>query len=89
MSWTWQYKNITSATTTTVVAGPCELMGITVNKGVASATVTVYDNASAGSGTTIATIAADNPGNFFYGTRCKNGLTIVTSGATDITVNYA
>lgn len=89
MSWTWQYKNITSAATTTVAKGPCELMSITINKGVASATITVYDNASAGSGTTIATIAGDNPGNFFYGVRCKNGVTVVTSGATDITVNYA
>ena len=89
MSWTWQYANITSATTTTVAKGPCELMSVTVNKGVSAATITVYDNASAGSGTKIATIAADNPGNFFYGVRCKNGVTVVTSAATDITVNYA
>lgn len=87
--WTWQYSNITTATTTTVAKGPCELMGITINKGVASATITVYDNGSAASGTKIATIAADNPGNFFYGVRCKSGVTVVTSGATDVTVCYA
>ena len=87
MSWTWQYQNITSATTTVVGKAETELMGITINKGVASATITVYDNTAA-SGNKIATIAADNPGNFFYGTRCKTGLTIVTSGATDITVAY-
>jgi hypothetical protein len=62
-------------------------MSITVNKGVASATVTVYDNTAA-SGNKIATIAADNPGNFFYGVRCQKGLTVVTSGANDVTVNY-
>jgi hypothetical protein len=87
--WTYQYANITSATTTTVAKGPCELLGITVNKGVSAATITVYDNGSAASGNKIATIAADNPGNFFYGTRCKSGITVVTSGATDVTVAYS
>jgi len=88
VSWTWQYNNITSATTTVVGPANTELKTITINKGVAAATITVYDNTAA-SGNKIATIAADSPGNFIYGVRCKVGLTIVTSGATDITVNYA
>jgi hypothetical protein len=84
---TWQYTNITSATTNLIGGKDTILMSITVNKGVASATITVYDN-TAGSGNKIATIAADNPGTFFYGVRCRTGLTVVTSGANDVTVNY-
>lgn len=88
-SWSWNYKNITTQTTTTVAAGPCRLVGITVNTGAASAVATVYDNASAGSGTKIATVDTSATGNFFYGTRCTNGLTIVTSGGNaDITVSF-
>ena len=87
--WTWQYNNISTQTTTTVASGPCELMGITVNTGATSAVATVYDN-TAGSGNKIATVDASATGNFFYGIRCKKGLTVVTSGGSaDITVSYA
>lgn len=86
------YSNITSATTTVVKSGSGFLHKIVVNKGVASATITIYDNTSA-SGTKIGTITfgssllTDIPV-AHYDVYFATGLTIVTSGATDITVSY-
>lgn len=89
MSWTWNYKNITTQTTTAITTGPCRFVGITVNTAAASAVATVYDAASAVATAKIATVDLSATGNFFYGTRCKTALTIVTSGGSaDITVEY-
>ena len=89
---TYRYSNIASATTTVVKTTPGQLRRIIINKPVISTTITIYDNTAA-SGTKIATIT--NPGTLLdaqiqleYGVNFTIGLTIVTSGADDITVVY-
>lgn len=87
------FKNITTATTTVVKAGPGVLNTLTINKLVASATVTIYDNTAA-SGTVIgtitlpATLLAEGPVSAIYNVAFETGLTVVTVGAQDITVSY-
>lgn len=89
----YRYRNITSATTTTVKSGRGTLVAIVNNKAVANGVVTVYDNISA-SGTKIATIT--NPATLLANQYNQNyirvdfstGLTIVTSAAEDLTVIY-
>lgn len=87
----WARTSITTGATTTIKTGPGVLHGVTVNTLVASATITIYDN-TAGSGTKIATITlpstitAATPFEINYDVGFATGLTIVTSGATDITV---
>lgn len=83
------YQNITSAATTVVKSGAGTLERIIVNT-TAAAIITIYDN-TAGSGTKIATIAASPVigSNFVYGALFSTGLTIVTAGASDITVIYS
>lgn len=87
------YSNITTATTTTVKSGAGVLLGVNVNTLVASATITVYDN-TAGSGTKIgtitlpSTITGDDPIPISLGIAFTTGLTLVTSGLTDLTVSY-
>lgn len=82
--------NIAGAATTVIKTGPGVLVGIIVNKAVASGVITVYDNTAA-SGTKIATIT--NPAtlvhsqiNLPYGVKFSTGLTVVTSAADDITI---
>lgn len=86
--------NIAGAATTVVKSGAGILGSITINKAVASATITIYDNTAA-SGLALATITLSSGGvtdvtpygrdlDWMFGT----GLTIVTSGATDITIGY-
>lgn len=85
------YTNMTSATTTTAKSGAGILHGIVVSKAIAAATITVYDNTS-GSGTKIATITfgaallTDPPLLAIFDTSFATGLTVVTSGATDLTI---
>jgi hypothetical protein len=82
--------NIAGAATTTVKSGGGTLWRITFNKPVAASTVTIYDN-TAGSGTKIGTITNTvdvKPYFLKYGGRFETGLTIVTSGADDITVTF-
>jgi hypothetical protein len=87
------YKNITTATTTAVKSGVGFLHALTINTYVASATITIYDNTAA-SGTKIgtitlpSTITADAPVTLTFDVGFATGLTIVTSGATDVTVSY-
>ena len=85
-------RNIAGAATTVVKSGGGTLIGIVVNKAVASGVVTVYDNTAA-SGTKIATITfpavlLGNQVNLTYGCWFSTGLTVVTSAADDITVIY-
>lgn len=87
-----KYSNITSAATNVVKSGPGTLVAIIVNKPVAATTITIYDNTAA-SGTKIATIT--NPSSLLAGQyvlpyMCyfSTGLTVVTSGADDVTVLY-
>jgi hypothetical protein len=88
MSNIYSYNNIATATTTVVKTGAGVLHAITINT-TAAAAITVYDN-TAGSGTTIATIAASPAiGQYFlYDVAFVTGLTIVTAGASNITVSY-
>jgi hypothetical protein len=89
----YSYLNITTATTTTVKSGAGTLHVIAINTPVASATITVYDN-TAGSGTKIGTIslggtlANDVYDPVLLDVSFGTGLTIVTSGATDLTIGY-
>jgi hypothetical protein len=89
----FSYANMTTATTTTIKSGAGFLHTITLNTPVASATITLYDN-TAGSGTKIgtitlgATLANDVYGAFLFDVSFSTGLTIVTSGATDLTISY-
>ncbi len=83
------YRNITTATTTVVKEAPGELCRLVVNKPINAGTVTIYDN-TAGSGTKIGTITHSGavPYEIEFDLRFQTGLTIVTSGADDITVVY-
>ena len=85
------YSNITTATTTTVKSGSGGLRAIIVNTAVASATITIYDSLTA-SGTKIGTITLGLtaiPLVIPYDIAFNTGLTVVTSGAIDLTVAYA
>lgn len=89
----FNYRNISTATTTTVKNAKGYLRSIVLNKPVASATITIYDNTAA-SGTKIgtitlpATLLSDAPSTCYYDCEFGVGLTIVTDQATDITVVY-
>ena len=81
------YRNITSATTTTVKSGAGKLHAIVVNS-TAAGTIAIYDNTSA-AGTLIGTLKASVVENtYFYECAFDIGLTIVTGGASNITVIY-
>lgn len=83
----YSYSNISTATTTVVKASAGVLHTIVVNTTAAGA-ITVYDNTS-GSGTKIATLKASIGENtYMFDTAFTTGLTIVTAGASDITVTY-
>jgi len=84
----FNYTNITTATTTTVDSGPGVLHGLSINTTAAGA-ITIYDSLTA-TGTKIATIAASPAiGSYFeYDVSYSTGLTIVTAGASDITVAW-
>lgn len=93
-----EYKNISAANTYVLRSTPNKLYKIIVNKPVASSTITIYDNGAA-SGTKVGTITHPATLNqqyevFDYGTdgeggiELETGLTIVTSGADDVTVIY-
>lgn len=84
----FSYSNIASATTTTVKSGAGFLHSIVINT-TAAGTITIYDN-TAGSGTKIGTIAASVVigSTMMYDVSFATGLTIVTAGASDITVSY-
>lgn len=81
------YNNIITNTTTTVKSGAGFLHSIVVNTTSAGA-VTIYDN-TAGSGTKIGTMKASiAEGTYIYDVSFATGLTIVTAGASDLTISY-
>lgn len=87
------FLNIVGAATTVVKGSPGVLKRIVFNKKVANGVVTIYDNASAASGTKVGTITnpatlLDNAQGIDYDVNLANGLVIVTSQADDITVIY-
>jgi hypothetical protein len=84
------YLNLTAAGTTTVKAGPGVLNRIILNNPVAAATVTLWDSLTA-AGTKIGTItvpASPQLVALSYNVAFNLGLTIVITGAPDITVSY-
>lgn len=87
----YKYLNITTDATTVVKASPGILHTICINTPAATETLTLYDNATAGTGTKLGTItsfASTNPC-FAYDIAFTNGLTIVSATAAgDITVAY-
>lgn len=87
----FSFRNISTATTTTVKSGAGVLHLVNVNsKGTIASVVTVYDN-TAGSGTIIAIIDSLNlAGPNFYDIAFATGCTLVTTGtvAPNITVAY-
>lgn len=86
------FSEITSATTTAVKGTPAILHQICINTLVGAATIKAY-NATTATGTPItitlpATITGDSPFCMKYDIYMSTALTVVTSGATDITVTY-
>jgi hypothetical protein len=87
------FTHISTATTTTVKSGKGNLHQIVIGTYIASATITIYDNTAA-SGTIISTLTLPStitslaPVSIPFDIAFSTGLTIVTSGATDITVSY-
>lgn len=78
---------ISTATTTTVKTGGGVLHAITVTEAAAGA-ITVYDNTAA-SGTVKAVLKASIvEGTYIFDITFATGLTIVTAGASKITVSY-
>jgi hypothetical protein len=87
------FVNITTGTTTTVKSGNGFLHAITINTPIASNTIAMYANTTAsgakiGTITLPANVAVFTPTSIVYDIAFTVGLTIVTSGATDITVSY-
>lgn len=77
--------NIATATTTVVKSGRGILRRLTINTTTAFA-ITVYDNTSA-AGTKIATFQASaGLGTYTFNCFFLTGLTVVTAGASDVTV---
>jgi hypothetical protein len=76
---------ISTATTTTVKSGKGNLARIVITETAAGA-ITIYDNTAA-SGTILAAFKASVvEGSYTFGLRFQTGLTIVTAGASKITV---
>lgn len=77
-------------TTTAIVGAPCELTSVIINsKGVTGNTLTLYDNATAASGTVIAVIDTTSVvGDIQYDILVKNGITAImaTGTAADVTI---
>lgn len=83
----YNYEYISTATTTTPKSGVGILKSITIGETAAGA-ITVYDN-TAGSGTVIGVIKASAAeGTYEFSVAFSTGLTIVTAGASKITVSY-
>jgi hypothetical protein len=86
----FEYRNITTDTTTVVKSGPGYLHTVCVNTPAATGTIQIYDNTAA-SGTKIGLITsfASVSGCFTYDVAFWTGLTVVTAtAAPDITVSF-
>lgn len=89
----WNYTNITTGTTTLIKTGPGVLHLISINTLVGSATIEMDDalthtTPKIGTITLPGTITSALPVNMFYDINFNTGLSITTSGATDITVAW-
>ncbi len=78
---------ISTATTTTIKTGQGVLHTVVVNGGTAG-TVIIYDNTS-GAGTVIASFDSTNAlATYTFDVQFTTGLTIVTGGATKVSVSW-
>ncbi len=87
----YQYLHIASAAAATTVCflGRGQIGGICINTATAVAAVTVKDSTNGTTGTTVAIFAATTPaGTYLAGGGISQGLTIVTAGASDLTILY-
>ena len=86
-----KFNNVSGAGATTAVKTSFgSLIGVTINGVTTAGTITIYDN-TAGSGTTIATIAsaAVAQGQFYpYPADFNTGLTVVHTNTMNFTVTY-
>lgn len=87
----WKRVSGTAAGTTVIKSNLTTLYGVVIGQN-KTGTVTFYDNASGTSAATHMT-AIDNtagtPGQSLYiGARCRNGITVVTAGTTDMLVTF-
>jgi len=87
-----RYRNINSASTTTLLNGAGVLRRVIINEAVALGTVTIYDNIAA-SGAVVGAITfgaalLQSLIPIEYNCRVDTGLTIVTTGTIDLTVIY-
>ena len=83
------YFNASTAGTYNVKPGMGTLVGIVINNTAAGA-ITIYNENSAVATTKIATLKASiGEGSYnFFGVPFTTGLTVVTAGASDVTVIY-
>lgn len=82
-----KYTYISTGATTVVKASPGSLHNITVTGGTAG-TIIVYDNAS-GAGATIANFDSTNAiATYTFDVNFSSGCTVVTGGATKLTVSF-
>ena len=81
----WSYKNISTATTTTIKSGSGIFHGFCVNT--VGTTVVIFDN-TAGSGNKIASWTDTQLGCFIMDAQFSTGLTAVTVGTGDLTFLY-
>jgi hypothetical protein len=78
---------ISTATTTVVRSTPGVLFSITVTGGTAG-TIIVYDNATAASGTILASFGSTNAiQTYIFDVTAEKGVTVITSAATQLTVS--
>jgi hypothetical protein len=87
----WHYFHIASQATFVVAPPNSTLICVTVNKGAASAAVTVFDgnNTTTTGLSTVGIIDASAAGNFFYGHTQRAGITVTqATGSADLTVIY-
>lgn len=87
----YQYVHVPGAATTVAFVGRGNLGYVGINTATAVATITVYDNPTATiTGTTVAVIASGSPGGMYVRDLVlSQGCTVVTTGASDITIAYA
>lgn len=81
------YNNIAISTTTVVKATPGVVGRVTINTAGAAGSVIVYDHAS-GVGPVIASFNSTVVGSFELGVSAGTGITVITTGAPNVTVTY-
>ena len=83
------YQNITTDATTTLKSAPGYLHTICVNTPAATGTITIYDNASTGSGKVLAEFKASmTEGLYELSLIAYNGITVVTAAASRLTISH-